>query len=138
MGTVYRAAQHEPVRRTVAVKVIKLGMDSREVLQRFELERRALGAMSHSCIAKVFDAGTTERGQPYFVMEYVEGVPLTDWCDLHRLTLKQRIELFRQVCAGVQHAHQKGIVHRDLKPGNILVTQEGDRAVPKVLDFGLA
>lgn len=138
MGTVYRAHQEQPVEREVALKVIKFGMDSREVLARFDLERRALAAMSHGSIARVFDAGTTERGQPYFVMEFVEGLPITDYCDQHGLGLRERIELLREVCAGVQHAHQKGIIHRDLKPGNVLVTREGERAVPKILDFGLA
>ena len=138
MGVVYKAEQTDPVRRLVALKLIKLGMDTRDVLARFELERRALAAMSHGTIAKVFEAGTTEQGQPYFVMEYVEGLSLTRYCDEHRLPLKERIELFQQVCAGVQHAHQKGVVHRDLKPGNILVAREDDGAVPKILDFGLA
>ena len=138
MGTVYVAEQTEPVRRKVALKVIKLGMDSREVVARFELERRALAAMSHRCIARVFAADTTARGQPYFVMELIEGLPLTRYCDQHRLDVLERIELFREVCAGVQHAHQKGIIHRDLKPSNILVAREDDRPVPKILDFGLA
>jgi len=138
MGTVYEAEQTEPVRRRVALKVIKLGMDSREVLARFELERRALAAMSHHCIAKVLEAGTTERGQPYFVMELVVGLPIVEHCDRHRLSLDERIALFRQVCAGVQHAHQKGVVHRDLKPGNLLVVRDGDQGVPKIVDFGLA
>ena len=113
-------------------------MDSKDVLARFELERRALAAMNHSNIAKVLEAGTTERGQPYFVMELVEGLPLTDYCDKHRLSLEERVALFQQVCAGVQHAHQKGVIHRDLKPGNILIVREGDQAVPKIVDFGLA
>ena len=138
MGTVYKAEQKEPVRRLVAIKVIKLGMDSKDVLARFELERRALAAMSHSNIAKVLEAGTTEHGQPYFVMELVEGLPLTDYCDAHRLSLEERIALFQKVCAAVQHAHQKGVIHRDLKPANILVVREGDEAVPKIVDFGLA
>jgi serine/threonine protein kinase/formylglycine-generating enzyme required for sulfatase activity len=138
MGTVYQAEQREPVRRLVALKLIKLGMDSKQVLARFELERRSLAAMNHECIAKILDAGTSERGQPYFVMELVQGKPLTAFCTERRWSLHQRIELFQRVCSGVQHAHQKGIIHRDLKPGNILVTREGDRVVPKILDFGLA
>ncbi len=138
MGTVYRAEQEQPVRRTVALKVIKPGMDSREILARFGLERRALAAMNHSNIARIFDAGTSERGRPFFVMEFVDGMPITSWCEHRHLPLRERIELFREVCAGVQHAHQKGVIHRDLKPGNILVTLESDRPVPKILDFGLA
>ncbi|MBK8977882.1 MAG: SUMF1/EgtB/PvdO family nonheme iron enzyme [Planctomycetes bacterium] len=138
MGVVYAAEQRTPVRRRVALKVVKQGMATREVLARFALERRALAAMSHPCIARVLDAGATERGEPYFVMELVQGLPITTYCDKHRLSLDERLTLFQQVCAGVQHAHQKGVIHRDLKPGNVLVAREGDEHVPKVLDFGLA
>jgi serine/threonine protein kinase/formylglycine-generating enzyme required for sulfatase activity len=138
MGTVYLAEQREPVRRQVAVKVIKLGMDSKAVLARFAQERQALAVMNHAHIAHVFDAGTSERGQPYFVMEYVPGVPLTEYCDRERLSLEDRIALFQQVCAGVQHAHQKGVIHRDLKPSNVLVGEEQGQPAPKIIDFGLA
>ena len=138
MGTVYLAEQRQPVRRRVALKVIKLGMDTKQVVARFEAERQALAMMSHDNIAKVFDGGTTEHGQPYFVMEHVPGRSLTDHCDHHRLATAARIELFLQVCAGVQHAHHKGIIHRDLKPSNILVTVDQDRPVPKIIDFGVA
>ncbi|MHC5065049.1 MAG: protein kinase domain-containing protein [Planctomycetota bacterium] len=138
MGTVYLAEQREPVLRRVALKLIKLGMDSKDVIARFKLEERALAAMNHNCIAKVLDAGTSERGQPYFAMEFVEGVPLTRYCDKHRLTLTERIELFKRICSGVQHAHQKGIIHRDLKPGNILVRRDNEQHIPKIIDFGLA
>ncbi len=138
MGEVFRAERRHPVRQIVALKVVKEGMATREVLARFDLERRALAAMSHRSIARVFDAGATDRGEPYFVMEFVEGLPLTTYCDKHRLSIEDRLRLFQQICAGVQHAHQKGIVHRDLKPGNVLVAREGDEAVAKILDFGLA
>ena len=138
MGEVYKAERREPVRQLVALKVVKRGMATREVLARFELERRALSAMSHRSIARVLDAGATESGSPYFVMEYVQGLPITAYCDKHKLSLHDRLRLFQQVCAAVHHAHLKGVVHRDLKPGNILVAREGDDAVAKVLDFGLA
>jgi non-specific serine/threonine protein kinase/serine/threonine-protein kinase len=138
MGTVYLAEQKEPVRRRVAIKLIKLGMDSAQVLRRFELERQALAVMSHDSIARVFDCGTSERGQPYFVMEYVKGTPITDYCERMRLSLEERLRLFQQVCSAVQHAHQKGVVHRDLKPSNVLVTDESGKPVPKIIDFGLA
>ena len=138
MGTVYRAEQVQPVRRTVAVKLIKPGMDSRAVLTRFEAERQALALMDHPHIAKVLDAGATPAGRPFFVMELVAGVPLTDYCDAHRLPLPARLDLFRQLCGAVQHAHQKGIIHRDLKPSNILVEDSSGKPVPKVIDFGLA
>ena len=129
MGTVYKAEQREPVRRLVALKVVQQGLATKEVLARFELERRALAAMSHNCIAKVLDAGATEEGQPYFVMELVEGLPITDYCDKHKLSLPERLKLFQQVCGGVQHAHLKGVIHRDLKPGNVLVTRDDETAV---------
>ncbi|MBK8974511.1 MAG: SUMF1/EgtB/PvdO family nonheme iron enzyme [Planctomycetes bacterium] len=138
MGVVYAAEQQEPVRRRVALKVVKRGMATREVLSRFALERRTLAAMSHRCIAKVLDAGATDIGEPYFVMELVQGLPITSYCDRHRLSIDERLKLFQQVCAGVQHAHQKGVIHRDLEPGNVLVAREGDEHVPKILDFGLA
>jgi len=141
-GAVYLAEQTEPVRRRVALKVIKPGMGSAAVLARFEAERQALAVMDHPGVARVYDAGSTEKGQPYFVMEYVRGVPITEHCDRQRLGLKQRIALFIQVCEAVQHAHMKGVIHRDLKPGNILVeyqeSSDGLRVMPKVIDFGVA
>jgi len=136
MGTVYRARQREPLEREVAVKVIRGG--TREVLARFELERQALAVMSHPAIAEVYDAGVTDSGQPYFVMELVEGRPLTEYCDAHRLALEERVALFEQVCLGVQHAHRKGVLHRDLKPGNVLVAEGEDGPAVKIIDFGLA
>src|SRR6058998_2343439 len=140
MGVVYMAEQREPVIRKVALKIIKLGMDTRQVVARFEAERQALAMMDHPNIAKVLDAGTTENGRPYFVMELVRGIRITDYCDQNNLTTEQRLELFAQVCHAVQHAHQKGIIHRDLKPSNILVTLHDPDAsgVPKVIDFGVA
>jgi WD40 repeat protein/serine/threonine protein kinase/Flp pilus assembly protein TadD len=138
MGTVYLAQQTEPVKRLVALKVIKPGMDSRQVIARFEAERQALALMDHPHIAKVLDAGTTATGRPYFVMELVKGVPLTRYCDEHRLTPRQRLELFIPVCQAIQHAHQKGIIHRDIKPSNVLVAPYDGRPVPKVIDFGIA
>jgi tetratricopeptide (TPR) repeat protein len=138
MGTVYLAEQTRPVKRQVALKLIREGMGSRAVLARFESERQALALMDHPNIAKVFDAGTTESGRPFFVMELVKGISLTTYCDEHRLDLPARLGLFRQICSAVQHAHQKGIIHRDLKPTNILVESHDGRAVPKVIDFGLA
>jgi eukaryotic-like serine/threonine-protein kinase len=137
-GIVYLAEQEEPVRRRVALKVIKLGMDTAAVIARFEAERQALALMEHENIARVFDGGATATGRPYFVMELVRGVPITAYCDQQRLTTRQRLELFAQVCHAVQHAHQKGIIHRDLKPSNILVTLHDDKPVPKVIDFGIA
>jgi len=177
-GVVYMAEQEEPVRRRVALKVIKLGMDTKQVIARFEAERQALALMDHPNIAKVFDAGSTERpltrpadtrspsgeeergegavsypqpsdgrgaggeglsaGRPFFVMELVRGIKITDYCDQNNLTTEQRLELFTQVCHAVQHAHQKGVIHRDLKPSNILVAQHDNVAVPKVIDFGIA
>src|SRR5262245_61123991 len=162
MGTVWMAQQTEPVKRRVAVKLIKPGMDSKQRLARFESERQALALMGHSNLAQVLDAGTTpsplplspsegERGRgegggpggvspgrPYFVMELVKGVPITKYCDEHRLTPRQRLELFVPVCQAIQHAHQKGIIHRDLKPSNVLVAMYDDQPVPKVIDFGVA
>jgi serine/threonine protein kinase/Flp pilus assembly protein TadD len=138
MGTVYRAEQRQPMRRLVAIKVIKIGMDTKEVVARFDVERQALASMSHPNVAKVFDAGVVESGRPYFAMEYVPGVPLTEYCDGQRLSTRDRLELFVVVCHAVQHAHQKGIIHRDLKPSNILVTLVDDLPVPKIIDFGIA
>jgi WD40 repeat protein/tRNA A-37 threonylcarbamoyl transferase component Bud32 len=138
MGLVYLAEQKEPVKRRVALKIIKPGMDSRQVIARFEAERQTLALLDHPNIAHVFDAGTTETGRPYFVMEYVKGMSITRYCDENRLDVEQRLRLFREVCEGVHYAHQKGIIHRDLKPSNILVSIHGDRAVPKIIDFGIA
>ena len=132
------AEQTQPVQRKVAVKLIKPGMDSRQVIARFEAERQALALMDHPNIAKVLDAGTTETGRPYFVMELVKGVPITDYCDEHHLTPRERLELFVPVCQAVQHAHQKGIIHRDLKPSNVMVCIYDGKPVPKVIDFGVA
>jgi WD40 repeat protein/serine/threonine protein kinase len=137
-GVVWMAEQEEPVRRRVALKIIKLGMDTREVVARFEGERQALAMMEHPNIARVFDGGATDTGRPYFVMELVKGIPITGYCDAHKLSTRERLELFMQVCQAVQHAHQKGVIHRDLKPSNILVTVQDDRPVPKVIDFGVA
>jgi len=137
-GIVYLAEQEQPVRRRVALKVIKLGMDTPEVLARFEAERQALAMMDHPGVARVFDAGTTEMGRPYFAMEFVQGVPITDYCDKNRLPNRERLELFILVCEAVQHAHQKGIIHRDLKPSNIMVTLQDGKPAPKVIDFGIA
>ncbi len=137
-GVVYMAEQEEPVRRRVALKVIKLGMDTKSVIARFEAERQALALMDHPNIAKVLDAGATETGRPYFVMELVRGVRITDYCDENHLPMPQRLELFIQVCQAIQHAHQKGIIHRDIKPSNILVTVNDGVPVPKVIDFGIA
>lgn len=138
MGEVWRAEQTEPLHRTVALKLIKAGMDTKAVVARFDSERQALALMEHPNIAKVFDAGATPEGRPYFVMEYVPGLAITDYCDRRRLTIKERLALFMQVCEGVQHAHQKAIIHRDLKPSNVLVEEVDDKPVPKIIDFGLA
>jgi eukaryotic-like serine/threonine-protein kinase len=137
-GVVYMAEQEQPVRRRVALKVIKLGMDTRQVIARFEAERQALALMDHPNIAKVFEAGTTGMGRPFFVMELVRGIKITDYCDQHQLSARERLDLFIQVCQAIQHAHQKGIIHRDIKPSNILVAQHDSVAVPKVIDFGIA
>jgi len=138
MGIVYLAQQQEPIRRKVAVKVIKPGMDSKRVIARFEAERQALALLDHPNIAHVFSAGTTEAGRPYFAMEYVEGIPITEHCDRCKLTIEERLKLFLDICEAVQHAHQKGIIHRDIKPSNIQVAIHGEKVVPKIIDFGLA
>jgi eukaryotic-like serine/threonine-protein kinase len=138
MGEVWEAQQTAPVRRTVALKLLKAGMDTRQVIARFQAERQMLALMQHPGIAQVFDAGITDAGRPYFVMEYVEGVRITAYCDSANLNVHERLELFKQVCEAVQHAHQKGVIHRDLKPSNVLVTTHGGRSLPKVIDFGLA
>jgi serine/threonine protein kinase len=137
-GAVYMAEQEEPVQRRVALKVIKLGMDTKEVIARFEAERQALALMDHPNIAKVLDAGATETGRPYFVMELMRGIKITDYCDQNNLPTRERLDLFTQVCAAIHHAHQKGIIHRDIKPSNILVTLHDGVPVPKVIDFGIA
>jgi serine/threonine protein kinase len=138
MGTVYMAEQSEPVKRLVALKLIRAGMDSRQVVARFEAERQALALMDHPHIARVFDGGATASGRPYFVMELVKGVPITRYCDENRLTPKERLELFVPVCQAIQHAHQKGVIHRDIKPSNVLVASYDGTPVPKVIDFGIA
>ena len=138
MGEVYEAEQLEPVRRRVALKLIKRGMESKEVLARFDSERQALALMSHPNIAQVYDAGTTTDGRPYFVMEFVQGVPVTQYCDTNRLITAERLEIFTQICDGVQHAHHKGVIHRDIKPSNVLVKIQDSKAVPKIIDFGVA
>jgi TPR repeat protein/tRNA A-37 threonylcarbamoyl transferase component Bud32/type II secretory pathway pseudopilin PulG len=138
MGTVWMAEQEEPIRRRVALKIIKLGMDTKQVIARFEAERQALALMDHPNIAKVLDAGATDTGRPYFVMELVSGLRATDYCDQHSLSTRARLELFIKICQAVQHAHQKGIIHRDLKPSNILITELDGAAVPKIIDFGIA
>src|SRR5262249_41390638 len=137
-GVVFAAEQQQPVCRKVALKVLKPGMDSKQVIARFEAERQALALMDHPHIAKVLDAGTTDAGRPYFVMELVKGVPLTQFCDDQRLTPRERLRLFVHVCQAVQHAHHKGVIHRDLKPSNVLVTLHDGTPVPKVIDFGIA
>src|SRR6516162_7097311 len=138
MGTVYRADQTAPVKRQVALKLIKIGMDSRAVLARFDAERQALALMDHPNIARVYDGGTTATGQPFFVMELVTGEAITEYCDRKRLPVRSRLELFVSACQAVQHAHQKGIIHRDLKPSNVMVTEVDGRPTPKVIDFGVA
>jgi serine/threonine protein kinase len=138
-GVVYMAEQETPIRRRVALKIIKLGMDTKQVIARFEAERQALAMMGHPNIARVFDAGATDTGRPYFVMELVKGIPITEYCDKNNLDTRQRLELFIEVCKAVQHAHQKGIIHRDIKPTNVLITlRDDDTPVPKIIDFGIA
>jgi len=138
MGVVYLAQQHRPLERHVAIKVIRPGMDSRQVLTRFDMERRTLAAMNHPCIAAVHDAGVTDEGRPYFVMQHVQGERITTYCDTHTLTIDERLDLFLNVCEAITHAHQKGVIHRDLKPSNILIEERDGIAVPKVIDFGVA
>jgi len=138
MGVVYLAEQEKPIRRRVALKVIKLGMDTKQVIARFEAERQALAMMDHPNIAKILDAGATSEGRPYFAMEHVQGVAITDYCDRHELKIRERLELFTHICETIQHAHQKGVIHRDLKPSNILVSVVDSTPVPKVIDFGVA
>jgi eukaryotic-like serine/threonine-protein kinase len=138
MGLVFVAEQQQPIKRRVALKIIKPGMDTRQVIARFEAERQALAIMDHPNIAKVHDGGSTPEGRPYFVMELVKGTPITDYCDGHRLPTRQRLELFLDVCQAVQHAHRKGIIHRDIKPSNVLVSLHDVTPVVKVIDFGIA
>ena len=138
MGVVYLAEQTEPVRRQVALKLIKIGMDTEQVVARFEMERQALAMMEHRGIARVLDAGATDDGRPYFVMEVVRGTPITTYCDKKRLSPDQRLELFAQVCDALNHAHQKGIIHRDIKPSNVLVENRDGDVTPKIIDFGIA
>jgi serine/threonine protein kinase len=138
MGSVWQAEQLHPVKRTVAIKLVKAGLDTKEVLHRFDAERQALAIMDHPHIAKVLDGGATDNGRPFFVMEYVPGQAVTEYCDTHRMDVDGRLALFVQICQAVQHAHQKGVIHRDIKPTNILVTEVDGKAVPKVIDFGLA
>ncbi len=137
-GIVYLAEQQRPVKRRVALKVIKPGMDTKQVIARFEAERQALALLDHPNIAHVFNAGTTKAGRPYFAMEYVKGVPITEHCDRYKLTIEERLKLFLAVCEAVQHAHQKAIIHRDIKPSNILIAYEAEQAVPMIIDFGVA
>jgi non-specific serine/threonine protein kinase/serine/threonine-protein kinase len=138
MAVVYEAEQLKPVRRRVALKVVKLGMDTRQVIARFMTERQSLAAMDHPYVAKVFDAGWTRSGRPYFVMEFVGGMPLLDYCDRNRLSIRDRVKLFVSICQAVQHAHQKGVIHRDLKPSNVLIASDSDVPMPKIIDFGVA
>jgi eukaryotic-like serine/threonine-protein kinase len=138
MGVVYMAEQEKPIRRKVALKIIKPGMDTRLVVARFEAERQALALMDHTNIAKVLDAGTTDSGRPYFVMSLVRGIPITQYCDEAKLNPRERLDLFIPVCQAIQHAHQKGIIHRDVKPTNVMVTLHDGKPVPKIIDFGVA
>ena len=137
-GVVYMAEQLRPMNRKVALKVIKPGMDTKEVIARFEAERQALAMMDHPNIARILDGGVTERGRPYFVMELVHGLPITDFCDENKLSLKRRIEIFSDVCKAIQHAHEHGVIHRDIKPSNVMITIQDGQPVPKVIDFGVA
>src|SRR5712691_13080043 len=137
-GVVYMAEQEEPVCRRVVLKVIKLGMDTKQVIARFEAERQVLALMDHPNIAKILDAGATETGRPYFVMELVRGIKITEYCDENNLSTEERLKLFVQVCHAIQHAHQKGVIHRDIKPSNILVTVNDGVPAPKIIDFGIA
>jgi eukaryotic-like serine/threonine-protein kinase len=138
MGTVYLAEQLEPIRRRVALKVVKLGTETARVLARFNHERQALAMMDHPNIAQIFDAGATTKGCPYFVMEYIDGAPITQYCDRKRMTTRERLALLLLVCRAVQHAHQKGVIHPDLKPSNVLVMEQDGGPIPKVIDFGIA
>lgn len=138
MGTVYLAEQREPIHRQVALKIIKHGLDSKDVIARFESERQALALMDHPSIARVLDAGTADSVVPYFVMEYVRGIPITEYCDRHQLKTRQRLELFCDVCNAIHHAHQRGVIHRDIKPSNVLVELVDGKPLPKVIDFGVA
>ena len=138
MGIVYLAEQGKPIKRQVALKIIKPGMDSKQVIARFEAERQTLALLDHPNIAHIYNAGSTSSGRPYFVMEYVEGLPITDFCDQNKLSIEERLRLFIQVCEAIQHAHQKGIIHRDIKPSNVLITTQDEKTVPKVIDFGIA
>jgi non-specific serine/threonine protein kinase/serine/threonine-protein kinase len=138
MGDVWAAQQHDPIRRQVALKIIKAGMDTADVVSRFEAERQALALMDHPYVASVYDAGSTPAGRPYFAMELVRGEPIGDYCDTQKLSIGERLELLLQVCEGVQHAHQRALIHRDLKSANILVVEVDGRPVPRIIDFGLA
>ena len=138
LGIVYLAEQEKPLRRQVALKIIKPGMDSKQVIARFEGERQALALLDHENIAKVFDAGTTVNGCPYFAMEYINGVTITEYCDKEKICIDERLKLFIQICEAIQHAHQKGIIHRDIKSSNILVAIHDEKPVPKVIDFGIS
>lgn len=138
MGVVYMAEQSKPVVRKVALKIIKLGLDTKQVVARFEAERQALAMMDHPSIAKVLDAGATDTGRPYFVMELVRGIPITEYCDKNKLSNLERLKLFMPVCHAIQHAHQKGVIHRDIKPANVMITLHDGHPVPKVIDFGIA